>query len=190
MKKLKFIVLGLVLVLLMAACGGSGGNEPTTTNEQVNPPAQQEETTTEETTSTEETTTEETTTEETEATQEEGATAEEESGLQMSGIDPETGLEINPENVNPGDTFIIRGTIISMNLTPTTSPEFLIEAPSGQRYRIRSQPLDEIFFEDGSQIKPHEYRQGMKAMATATLAADATITDLPVTNDLTLLLDE
>ncbi|HEX6385202.1 MAG TPA: hypothetical protein VF177_11075 [Anaerolineae bacterium] len=107
-----------------------------------------------------------------------------------SGVDPETGLEINPETFGPGDEFLVRGTIISMNLTPVVSPEFLIEAPSGRRYRLGSQSLAETFYDDGTQIQPHEYRQGMLAEATVTLSPDAGPSDILRSENLTLLGDE
>jgi type IV secretory pathway VirB10-like protein len=111
-------------------------------------------------------------------------------GLQFEGVDPETGLVINPTEVAPGETFIVRGKIISMNLTPQTSPEFLIQAPNGTRYRMDSQGLQDIYIEDGTQLKPHEFRQGMWAQATATLAADAGASDIYFTDDLVILLYE
>jgi hypothetical protein len=107
-----------------------------------------------------------------------------------SGTDPETGIEINPDTFGPGDEFIVRGTIISMNLTPTVSPEFLIEAPSGRKYRIRSQDLAETYFDDGAQLRPHEYRQGILAEATVSLPSDAGPADILLTDDLTLLREE
>ena len=108
----------------------------------------------------------------------------------MSGVDPETGLAINPEIVNPGDTFIVRGEIISMNLTPTTSPEFLIQSPDGLKFRLRSQDLAETFFEDGDQLQAFQYQLGLLAQATATLAADASPSDIPTSTDLVLVKDE
>ncbi len=108
----------------------------------------------------------------------------------MSGIDPETGLVINPDSVNPGDTFIVRGEIISMNLTPITAPEFLILSPDGFRFRLRSQSLNDTFYEDGDQLQPFQYRNGMLAQATATLAANATRSDIPTSTDLVLIKSE
>ena len=107
-----------------------------------------------------------------------------------SGTDPETGKEINPDTFGPGDEFIVRGTIISMNLTPTVTPEFLIEAPSGRKYRIRSQDLAETYFDDGAQLRPHEYRQGILAEATVSLPSDAGPADILLSEDLTLLREE
>lgn len=108
----------------------------------------------------------------------------------MSGTDPETGLLINPDSVRPGDTFIVRGEIISMNLTPITAPEFLILSPDGLRFRLRSQSLNDTFYEDGEQLQPFQYRNGMLAQATATLAANATSSDIATSTDLVLVKSE
>ncbi len=108
----------------------------------------------------------------------------------MTGTDPETGLPVNPETVRPGDTFIVRGEIISMNLTPTTSPEFLIQSPDGLKFRLRSQDLADTYYEDGDQLQAFQYQNGLLAQATATLAADASPSDIPTTTDLVLVKDE
>ena len=108
----------------------------------------------------------------------------------MSGTDAETGLAVNPESVNPGDTFIVRGEIISMNLTPTTSPEFLIQAPDGLKFRIRSQDLADTYFEDGDQLQAFQYQIGLLAQATASLDAGAGPSDIPSSTDLVLIKDE
>lgn len=110
--------------------------------------------------------------------------------LPLSGTDPDTGLEINPEVVNPGDTFLVRGTVISMNLTPVTEPEFLIEAPNGKKYRMRTQPLADMFFVDGSQWQPFEYQLGVGAQGTVSLASDASLSDVATTEDLMLVMLE
>lgn len=108
----------------------------------------------------------------------------------MTGTDPDTGLPVNPESISPGDTFIVRGEIISMNLTPTTSPEFLIQSPDGLKFRLRSQDLAETFFEDGDQLQAFQYQNGLLAQATATLAADASPSDIPTSTDLVLVKEE
>lgn len=108
----------------------------------------------------------------------------------MTGTDPETSLPVNPESVNPGDTFIVRGEIISMNLTPTTSPEFLILSPDGLKFRLRSQDLADTYYEDGDQLQAFQYQNGLLAQATATLAADASPSDIPTSTDLVLVKDE
>ncbi|MEM7334443.1 MAG: hypothetical protein AAF490_20365 [Chloroflexota bacterium] len=108
----------------------------------------------------------------------------------MSGVDPDTGLEINPPSYGPGDTFIVRGTVISMNLTPVTNPEFLIESPEGVRYRVNTQPLEDTFFVDGSQWQPFEFRQGVGAMVTIEFDASLTTSDIPSGSDLVLVMQE
>lgn len=110
--------------------------------------------------------------------------------LAMSGTDPDTGLEINPDTYGPGDTFIARGTIISMNLTPVTSPEFLIEAPNGVRYRVKTQALDDTYFVDGSQWQPFEFRQGVGATVTIMFDSGAALSDIPTGEDLVLIMQE
>lgn len=94
------------------------------------------------------------------------------------GIDPETGLEINPDPIPFGVEFIARGEVIGMNLTPQDKPEFVIRSPGGQTYRIATQGLDQIFLLDGSQLKPFEYKLKMEAMATAYFPPDASLSDV------------
>ena len=117
------------------------------------------------------------------------APAEEAAGsdLAMSGTDPDTGLEINPPQPIPGVDYIVRGNLVSFNLTPQDSPEFLVESPDGVRYRIQSQPVPDIFLDDGTQLKPHEYQRGMMAQATARLQESATATSVMLSENLTLL---
>jgi hypothetical protein len=111
-------------------------------------------------------------------------------GRPASGIDPETGLEINPPEVVPGADFLVRGDIVTATLTPQDAPEFVIIAPSGTRYRIRSQPVSGIFFEDGSQPRPHEFAIGIPVQATVRQEVGAGATIVVQSTDLTLLLEE
>ncbi len=194
-------------LMLLAACGGSAADEPAASNDE---PAvvTQEETVTEEdvpveepmeepteapveepAAAAEEPAAEESMVEPTEAPAEEAAPAGF-GDLPMSGTDPDTGLEINPDVVNPGDTFIARGIVISMNLTPVTEPEFLIQAPSGTKYRMRTQALADMYFDDGSQWQAYEFRQGVGATATVTLDASAGLSDVSTTQDLVLIMVE
>ena len=215
MKKLYLLVVLLSLGLLLMACGGSSGEtEPApaenTTSEETAPVEEAEEPMEEAEVEEEVAETEEEPMEE-EAPAEEAAEepmeeasdeAEEEpmeeeeaaeapaSGfgdLPLSGTDPDTGLEINPPVVNPGDSALIRGEIISMNLTPTTSPEFLIQLEDGTKFRFRSQDLEDTYFLDGSQLKAFEYKIGMLGQAVITLAADAGPSDLATSENLTLI---
>jgi hypothetical protein len=82
-------------------------------------------------------------------------------------VDPDTGLLINPD-VAPEGPFIVDGEINSLNLTPQTSPEFVIRVDSGKTYRIRSQGLAETYFDDGEPVTPSLIRQGVRARATVT----------------------
>ena len=205
----------LALIFILAACGGSG-DEPAasetddaaadtaseSTEEEMGEEAAAEADEEVEEVAEEEAAEEEAPAAEEEAAEEEAEeeAAEEESApaaadspwgeRPLSGVDPDTGLNVNPDVLNPGDTAIIRGEIISMNLTPTTSPEFLIQAPSGVNYRIRTQDLANTAYEDGTEIAPYQYQIGMLAQATVTLAADAALTDLATSENLVLVKSE
>ena len=85
-------------------------------------------------------------------------------------IDEATGLPSNPELIPAGD-FVIEGTISSMNLTPQSSPEFVIMAPSGRSYRVRAQPLSQILFDDGESVGVANFVQGMQVRAVASQIA-------------------
>lgn len=207
----KIIVVGLVILLLLTACGGNNTttSEPaantdtgstSSTEENTAAPAatetpMMEEATSEEPTAveSEEPAAEETATEEP-AAQEEDMTEETAAddpygGRPLTGIDPETGLEINPAEVLKGTEFIIRGKVISMNLTPQTAPEFLIESPDGIKYRVHSQGLSDIYLVDGSQLQAFQYRLGMLAQATVYQDPAAGVTSVVETDDLLLLTD-
>jgi hypothetical protein len=181
MKKLLVLLLALTLV----ACGGS---QPVPTSEPQAPVVPTPRPTTVPTATTHTGSTENGGTEtggETEpAPGEPAAVSEEESG-----IDTETGLLLNPDQVFTGVEFVVKGKIVSMNLTPQERPEFVLQAPSGKRYRIRSQSLAETFATDGRQLKAFEYRQGMMAKATVILPLGSTSTDILVSQNLVLLLD-
>lgn len=206
----KAVVFWIIALLLLAACGGGGETEttvPATTNNnssstssEAAEPAEEEPATAETTEEESTDTGSETATDTEEAMEESGeeAAPEEEAAAPASpfgsrplnGTDPDTGLVVNPESVSPGDTFIVRGEIISMNLTPTTAPEFLIQTADGLKFRIRSQDLKETFYEDGDQLQAFQYRNGLLAQATVSLAADASPSDIPTSTDLVLVKDE
>jgi hypothetical protein len=111
-------------------------------------------------------------------------------GLPASGTDPDTGLEINPAQIVPGVDFIVRGELVSFNLTPQDSPEFLLEAPSGTRYRVQSQPTSEIAFTDGSVLLPHQYQRGLLGQATVRQEEGAGVTTVVMTDNFVLLVEE
>jgi hypothetical protein len=180
MKKLLVLLLALTLV----ACGGS---QPAPTAEPQAPVVPTPRPTTVPTATTNTGSTENGGTEtggETEPVVSEPVVSEEESG-----IDTETGLLLNPDQIFTGVEFVVKGKIVSMNLTPQERPEFVLQAPSGKRYRIRSQSLAETFTTDGRQLKAFEYRQGMMAKATVILPLGSTSTDILVSQNLVLLLD-
>jgi len=80
-------------------------------------------------------------------------------------IDEATGLPLNPEVVPEGD-FVVEGTISSMNLTPQSSPEFVLRVESGRTYRVRAQPLPDILYDDGEAVGVANFVQGMQVRAT------------------------
>lgn len=100
------------------------------------------------------------------------------------------GLPVNPEPVVPGEPFIVEGVIVNASMIPVDSPQFLIEGDNGVRYRLDSQPADEIFTNQGGQLLPHQYGPGVRVRATALLPADATAADVAVTEDLIVILEE
>jgi len=101
-----------------------------------------------------------------------------------------SGLPINPDPIVPGEEYIILGTIINVAMIPVDAPQFLIEGDNGVRYRVDAQAVADIFVEDGTQLLPHQFRPGLRVMATASLPADATATDVARTTNLVILLDE
>jgi len=111
-------------------------------------------------------------------------------GRPASGTDPDTGLEINPAKITPGVDYIVRGELVNHNLTPVESPEFMVISPAGVRYRIRSQPLDQIFYEDGTQPAPHQYKRGMLVQATVRQEEGSAPTTLVNSTDFVLLQGE
>lgn len=189
---MKRISILLLLLVILVACGGGG--------EETVAPAATESPTTAPTEVPAEDPTEAPA--EVEPTVETGATAEatsevvteptEESSpagtdLLMSGTDPETGLEINPIPILRGVEFIVRGNVISINLTPQTTPEFVVKSPADQNYRIRPQGVADIYMLDGSQLPAFQYRLGMLVQATVFIAADAPPTETLISDDFMIL---
>jgi len=85
-------------------------------------------------------------------------------------IDEVTGLPLNPEALPEGD-FVIEGTIGNMNLTPQSAPEFVLRIASGRTYRVRSQPLSDILYEDGEVVGVAGFVQGMEVRAVINQVA-------------------
>ena len=79
-------------------------------------------------------------------------------------LDEATGLPLNPETIPEGD-FVVEGTVSSMNLTPQSSPEFVLTVPSGRTYRVRAQPLSDILYDDGEVVGIANFKQGMAVRA-------------------------
>jgi len=80
-------------------------------------------------------------------------------------IDEATGLPLNPETIPEGD-FVVEATIASMNLTPQSTPEFVLRIPSGRTYRVRAQALPDILYNDGEAVGVANFVQGMAVRAT------------------------
>lgn len=108
-------------------------------------------------------------------------------GRPATGIDPDTNLEINPPAVVPGVDFIVRGEIVNANLTPQESPEFVILSPDGTRFRIRSQAVADIAYEDGTVPALHEFQRGVLVQATVRQEEGAGATITVQSTDFTLL---
>jgi hypothetical protein len=213
MKKKVGVLWLLAILVLFTACGGSNAEEPaapasedsasaeTATDApaaeeaaEESAPVAEEEAAEEPADTAAEETAEEATEESADDEMAEEAPAAEADGpwgeRPLTGNDSDTGLAINPPVVNPGDTALIRGEIISLNLTPASSPEFLLQSPDGVNYRIRAQALSDVLYEDGTEIAPHLFQIGMLAQATVARAADAAVTDLPTTEDLVIIVTE
>ncbi len=200
MKKYVWIAfLMLALIAMLVACGGSNvppapadaSEVPAVSAEEEEAPAVEEEAITEEEAPAEV----EAPAEESEPVEEAPAEEAEPSGDMIagrpaSGTDPDTGLEINPPSVVPGVDFIVRGEIVNASLTPQDSPEFVVLAPSGTRYRIRSQHVNDIFYDDGTQPALHEFKRGVLLQATVRQEEGAGATITVQSSDLTLLHDE
>lgn len=186
-------LVGIVLVLLLMGCGGgaatvpepapdSAGEEPAPTATAA--PAAQEE----ESAAATEAPPAGAEQSESSAEEEDAAAASTGDDVVYEGTDPATGMPVNPLDIPFGEPFIVRGELISANLTPQEEPEFVVRAPNGQTYRMGAQPLSEIYFEDGeTQLEPYEFQRGLQVQATALMAADAGPSDILSTEDFTLL---
>jgi hypothetical protein len=104
-------------------------------------------------------------------------------------VDEETGLPFNPEEAPDGE-FVIEGVVSSLTLTPQDKPEYVVTLPSGKRYRIRSQPLSETFFDDGTAVSPSTLRQGMTVRATVAYFPDEGVAGEYRTADLIFFMAE
>ncbi len=80
-------------------------------------------------------------------------------------IDEVTGLELNPVVIPDGE-FIVQGTITAVNLIPQDEPLLKIMTENGQLYQIRSQPVPQITYEDGTAVRPVDIKNGLQVRAT------------------------
>lgn len=106
-------------------------------------------------------------------------------------MDQTTGLEINPNPAPQSGEFIVEGPVTAVNAIPQDKPTFTVRIPGGISYTIHAQPLSEILVEDGTQLRPHEFRPGL--IVRATVRFDATVqggTPGFVTEDMVILLNE
>ena len=109
----------------------------------------------------------------------------------MAGVDQTTGLEINPNPAPQTGEFIVEGPVTAVNAIPQDKPTFTVRIPGGISYTIHAQPLTEILVEDGTGLRPHEFRPGL--IVRATVRFDATVqggTPGFVTEDMVILLNE
>ena len=100
-------------------------------------------------------------------------------------VDPETGLEINPDPIPTSGEFIVEGIMVSNTLIPQDSPEFTIQSPAGKNYRMRSQPLSAITYEDGSAVEVTAFVRGVPMRATVSV--ENSQTSVLITTNLTVL---
>ncbi|MAU02146.1 MAG: hypothetical protein CL608_33835 [Anaerolineaceae bacterium] len=80
-------------------------------------------------------------------------------------IDEATGLELNPIVIPDGE-FVVQGTITAVNLIPQDEPLIKVMAENGQLYQVRSQPVPQITYEDGTAVPPLEIKNGQRVRAT------------------------
>ena len=106
-------------------------------------------------------------------------------------IDAETGLLINPNPAPQEGEFIVIGPLSAVNVIPQDKPLFTVKIPGGASYTINSQPVPDIYAEDGSQMAPHLIRAGMQVRATVRIDPEREgVSSGFVTDDLTIMLDE
>ncbi len=80
-------------------------------------------------------------------------------------LDEVTGLELNPVVIPDGE-FVVQGTITAVNLIPQDEPLIKVMTENGQLYQIRSQPVPQITYEDGTAIRPVDIKNGLQIRAT------------------------
>ena len=107
-------------------------------------------------------------------------------------IDPDTGLVINPDlaYAQSGEEFIVDGTAVSLNLTPVTSPEYLLLPIDGTlRYRILGQPLADTFYNDGTLVPVTAFQNGIRIRATVRYDPDVLPGGRYVSSNITVIRD-
>lgn len=80
-------------------------------------------------------------------------------------MDETTGLELNPVVIPDGE-FVIQGTIAAVNLIPQDEPLIKVTTENGQLYQIRTQPVPQIAYDDGTVARPVDIKNGLAVRAT------------------------
>lgn len=80
-------------------------------------------------------------------------------------LDEATGLELNPIVIPEGE-FVVQGTITAVNLIPQDEPLIKVMTESGQIYQIRTQPVPQITYDDGTVARPVDIKNGLAVRAT------------------------
>lgn len=80
-------------------------------------------------------------------------------------IDEATGLELNPVVIPEGE-FVVQGTITAVNLIPQDEPLIKVTTENGQLYQIRTQPVPQITYDDGTVARPVDIKNGLTVRAT------------------------
>ena len=105
-------------------------------------------------------------------------------------IDEATGLELNPAVIPEGE-FVVQGMITAVTLNPN-EPLIKVMTENGQLYQIRSQPVPQITYEDGTPVRPVDIKNGLQIRATVIQGEAGALGGEPmlVSTNLTLLLSE
>lgn len=199
MKKLAVLVIMVLMAGWLAACGGSSGNTAGSTannsstasgssSESTAPPSSSSSSSSSSTSSSSASSSSASPSDSSPPTAAVGPTP---SPTAVAGMDQATGLEINPNPAPQTGEFIVEGPVTAVNAIPQDKPTFTIRVPGGISYTIHAQPLSEILTEDGTSLRPHEFRSGL--IMRATVRFDATVqggTPGFVSDDMVILLNE
>ena len=106
-------------------------------------------------------------------------------------MDEATGLELNPVVIPDGE-FVIQGTIAAVNLIPQDEPLIKVTTENGQLYQIRTQPVPQIMYDDGTVARPVDIKNGLAVRATVQQSEAGGLGGEPVlaSTDFTILRSE